>query len=200
MNRPYIISATQLTAQQTDSTTCVNARQTLVTESQHHEMIVQVITVRLIQTQNHGNLRPADGAPTVGGEIWCSFLSTHAFLLGNGQTYATRGVPYYRVSCIFMSRIFHPCKLVPQIHVSHFPPLWHGTAFSCPAISCLAFSASPCIRGTSHGPVCVCLSVRLSQVGVLLKRLKVGSHKQLSPGTLVFWCQRSPRNSTGVTP
>ena len=43
---------------------------------------------------------------TVGGEIWCSFLSTHAFLLGNGQTYATRGVPYYRVSRIFMSRIF----------------------------------------------------------------------------------------------
>ena len=35
-----------------------------------------------------------------------AFLSTHAFLLGNGQTYATRGVPYYRVSRIFMSRIF----------------------------------------------------------------------------------------------
>ena len=31
-----------------------------------------------------------------------------------------------------------------------------------------------CIRGTSHGPV----SVRLSQVGVLLKRLNGGSHKQ----------------------
>ena len=30
------------------------------------------------------------------------------------------------------------------------------------------------IRGTSHGPV----SVRLSQVGVLLKRQNVGSHKQ----------------------
>jgi len=79
----------------------------------------------------------------LGGEIWRSFLSTHAFLLGNGQTYATRGVPYYRVSRIFMSRNFHPCKLVPQIHVSHFPPLQHGAAFSCPAISCLAFSASP---------------------------------------------------------
>ena len=78
----------------------------LVTESQHHEMIVQVITVRLVQTQNHGNFRPADGAPTVGGEIWCSFLSTHAFLLGNGQTYATRGVLYYRASRIFMARIF----------------------------------------------------------------------------------------------
>ena len=41
-----------------------------------------------------------------------------------------------------------------------------------------------CIRGTSHGPVsvCVCLSlcvcVRLSQAGVLLKRQNVGSHKQ----------------------
>ena len=43
--------------------------------------------------------------------------------------YATRGVPYYRVSRIFMSRIFHPCNMVPhfhvpQFHVSHFqrPP------------------------------------------------------------------------------
>ena len=80
---------------------------------------------------------------TVGGEIWFSFLSTHAFLLGNGQTYGTRGVPYFRVSRIFMSRIFHPCNLVPKIHVSHFPPLHSGAAFSCPAISCLAFSASP---------------------------------------------------------
>ena len=62
---------------------------------------------------------------TVGGELWCSYLSTHAFLLGNGQTYATLGVPYYCVSRIFMSRSFHPCKLlphfhVPQVHVSHF--------------------------------------------------------------------------------
>ena len=35
-----------------------------------------------------------------------------------------------------------------------------------------------CIRGTSHGPVSVRQSVRPSQVGVLLKRLNVGSHKQ----------------------
>jgi len=54
----------------------------------------------------------------------------------------------------------------------------------------------------------LCLSVRLcpsvcpSQVGVLLKRLNVGSDKQhhTIPGILVFCCQRSPRNSTGVTP
>jgi len=35
-----------------------------------------------------------------------------------------------------------------------------------------------CIRGTSHGPVSVRPSVRPSQVGVLLKRLNIGSHKQ----------------------
>jgi len=37
------------------------------------------------------------------------------------------------------------------------------------------YRAMLCIRCTSHGPMSVCLS---SQVGVLLKRLNVGSHKQ----------------------
>jgi len=40
------------------------------------------------------------------------------------------------------------------------------------------YRAMLCIRGTSHGPVSVRLSVCPSQVGVLLKRLNVGSHKQ----------------------
>jgi len=42
------------------------------------------------------------------------------------------------------------------------------------------YRAMLCIRGTSYGPVsvCLCLSVCLSQVGVLRKRLNVGSHKQ----------------------
>jgi len=48
------------------------------------------------------------------------------------------------------------------------------------------YRAMLCIRGASHGPVSVCLSVCLSvrlsvcqsQVGVLLKRLNVGSRKQ----------------------
>jgi len=39
-----------------------------------------------------------------------------------------------------------------------------------------------CIRGTSHGPVYLCLSVCLcpclSQAGVLLKRENIGSHKE----------------------
>ena len=48
----------------------------------------------------------------------------------------------------------------------------------------------------------LCLSVCQTQIRVLLKRLNVGSHKITphdSRGTLVFWRQRSPRNSTPVT-
>ena len=65
----------------------------------------------------------------------------------------------------------------------------------CYASAVLAMGLCPSVS------VCVC--VCLSQAGVLLKRQNVGSHKQhhtIPPGTLVFWCQRSPRNSTGVTP
>jgi len=44
------------------------------------------------------------------------------------------------------------------------------------------YRAMLCIRGTIHGPMSVCLSVRPSvrpsQVSVLLKWLNVGSHKQ----------------------
>ena len=48
-------------------------------------------------------------------------------------------------------------------------------AFHCAVVNFHAFyRAILCIRSTSHGPV----SVRLSQVGVLLKRLNVRSHKQ----------------------
>jgi len=39
------------------------------------------------------------------------------------------------------------------------------------------YRAMLCMRGTSHGPVSVCLSVSV-KVGVLLKWLNVGSNKQ----------------------
>jgi len=60
-----------------------------------------------------------------------------------------------------------------------------------------------------HGPVSVCLSVRLSvyhksdtsrcSTKTAKRRItQITPHDR--PGTLVFWRQRSPRNSTGVTP
>ena len=61
-----------------------------------------------------------------------------------------------------------------------------------------------CVRGTSHGPesVCVCLSVSVtsrSSTKTAKRRItKTTPHD--SPGTLDFWCQRSPRSSTVVTP
>jgi len=61
-------------------------------------------------------------------------------------------------------------------------PITHtlrGSLLDCAGINAF-YRAMLCIRGTSHGPVSVrpsvCLSVCPSQVGVLLKRLNVGSH------------------------
>ena len=64
------------------------------------------------------------------------------------------------------------------------------------------------IRGTSHGPVSVCPSVCLSVCLSVTSRCSTKTAKRRitqatphdSAGTLVSWCQRSPRNSTGVTP
>ena len=62
-----------------------------------------------------------------------------------------------------------------------------------------------CMCGTSHGPVsvfciCVCLSVTSRCSTKTAKHRITQTKPHDSPGTLVFWCQRSPRNSTGFTP
>ena len=59
------------------------------------------------------------------------------------------------------------------LHVAQLMPL--PLTISCfSKIQIGFYHAMLCIRGTSRGPVSVCLS----QVGVLLKRQNVGSHKQ----------------------
>jgi len=68
------------------------------------------------------------------------------------------------------------------------------------------YRAMLCIRGTSHGPVSVrlCLSVGPSVTSrsstKMAKRRITQTTPHDSPGTLVFWRQRSSQNSTGVTP
>ena len=70
---------------------------------------------------------------------------------------------------------------------------------SCITLATLASAGISCRR------VSLCLSVRLSQVGVLPKRLNVGSSKQsrttaLQRDSIVFWCRKSRQNSNGVAP
>ena len=70
------------------------------------------------------------------------------------------------------------------------------------------YRAMLCIRGTSHGAVSVRLSDRPSVRPSVTSRCSTKTAKDRitqttphdSPGSLVFCCQRSPRNSTGVTP
>ena len=61
-------------------------------------------------------------------------------------------------------------KIINSMHSSKFKK----QAFPCLYTVFHFYRAMLCIRGTSHGPV----SVRPTQVGVLLKRLNIGSHKQ----------------------
>jgi len=64
------------------------------------------------------------------------------------------------------------------------------------------------IRSTSHGPVSVRLSVSVSLSVSVTSRSSTKTAKRritqttpkVPPGSLVFSCQRSPHNSTGVTP
>jgi len=68
-------------------------------------------------------------------------------------------------------------KLVNNYCVCQRPP---STVPTVRIITDRFYRAMLCIRSTSHGPVSVCarLCLCLSQVGVLLKRLNVGSRKQ----------------------
>jgi len=74
------------------------------------------------------------------------------------------------VICLERGANLHMAQLMPlPLIVSCFSKIQIGF-----------YRAMLCIRGTSHGPVSVCVRVyvRLSQIEVLLKRLNVGSHKQ----------------------
>ena len=93
-------------------------------------------------------------------------------------------------------------------------PVWYHCTPCCPAKKAVHWDAIKrvykqfllCIHGTSHRPVsvrvclCLCLSVTSRSSTKMAKRRITQTTPHDTPGTLVFWCQRSPRNSTGVTP
>ena len=110
---------------------------------------------------------------TVGGEIWCSFSSTHAFLLGNGQTYATRGVPYYRVSRIFMSRIF-------SVPLQCFSGTWYPVSWQMIEMN----------RYDNH--ITLKCSVSVFNHGSLVDRGVVVRERGGTPFRQIFWSRNRP--------
>ena len=96
---------------------------------------------------------------------------------------ATEDGPH-EVQCQMKSRQLY-CVTVQKTSHVHFPIHF--------------YRAMLCIRGTSNGPVSVRLSVTSRCSTKMAKRRITQTIPHDSPGTVVFWCQRSLRNSTGVT-
>jgi len=99
---------------------------------------------------------------------------------------------------------------IARLEQKHKSPVLPYSAYTVLNATSHFYRAMLCIRGTSHGPVSVCLSasvrlsVRLSVTSQCstktAKRRITQTTPHDSPRTLVYRCQRSPRNSTGVTP
>ena len=87
-----------------------------------------------------------------------------------------------------------------SVSIKFYPIICQQGPFS----KLLFYRAMLCIRGSRHGPVSVCLSVRPSVTSRCSTKTAKRRITQTTPhdsqGILVFWCQRSRRNSTGVTP
>ena len=115
------------------------------------------------------------------------------------------------------------CKSAPRSRQTTTPAPHHSVFYRADALPaaqpCQSTEGKQCILingfgqgGTSHGPVSdrpsvrlsVCLSVSPSVTSrsstKTVKRRITQTTPHDSPRTLVFCCQRSPRNSTGVTP
>jgi len=109
---------------------------------------------------------------------------------------------------VILNIAFFPLSfLLPHLHIGSWLTQTNEAVYYVLFVH-VFYRAMLCIRGTSHGPVSVCLSVSLCPSVSVTSRSSTKTAKRRiiqttphdSPETLVFWCQRSPRNSTGVTP
>ena len=77
-----------------------------------------------------------------------SFYITYSVFLRTLMTFFIYITMHFTIAIFFTVKVvlvFHRASF-PYFHVSRFPPLSlasYGVTFSCPAFSCLAFSASP---------------------------------------------------------
>ena len=108
-----------------------------------------------------------------------SALHTHFLPWNHGlQVLRCSNLVYYsapdREWSIVMTTYLSVClKAYLQNYMSDLHQFFVNVTYVCGSVLSDSYRAMLCIRGTSHGPVSVCPS----QVGVLLKRLNVGSHK-----------------------
>jgi len=118
--------------------------------------------------------------------VYVSLSSAETLLKWGGET-NNRLISYYlsNISTKCYQNQFRITKVIAQTR--------RGKRF---------YRAMLCIRGTSHEPmsVSVCLSDTSRSATKTAKRRITQTTPHDSSGTLVFWCQRSPRNSTKVTP
>jgi len=109
-------------------------------------------------------------------------------------------------SCPRVDVVCQACRGLPRLRASGIVPCIISFSRQLPCF----YRAMLCIRSISHGPVsvclsvCLCLSVHLSVTSrsstKMAKRMVTQTTPHDTPGSLVFWSQRSPRNLTGVTP
>ena len=97
-------------------------------------------------------------------------------------------IVYFKVIMSMVSRSFTVLVQTALIYCKNLTNYW------------VFYRAMLCIRGTSHGPVSVRPSVTSRCSTKTAKRRITQTTPHDSPGTLVFGCQRSLRNSTGVSP
>jgi len=82
------------------------------------------------------------------------------------------------------------CRPLPPPGLSYFRPLPVFFTARCYACAVLAMGLCPCLS--------VCLSVTNRSSTKTAKHRITQTKPHNSSGILVFWCQRSPRNLTGV--
>ena len=118
----------------------------------------------------------------------------------------------YVTTCQLIKALDSYLKLI-TINCPYPSVIVQSCNFSQPAVSpfsswfseseCFRFyRAMLCMRGTRHAPVfvCVCVSVTSRCCTKTAKHWITQTTPHDSPGTLVFCCQRTPQNSTAVTP
>ena len=97
-----------------------------------------------------------------------------------------------------------PCKDVDQEKLSVLVTVTSLLQDKMTCISVIVFTAWCYASGVLAMGLCLCLSVCLSVTSrsstKTAKRRITQTTSHDSPGTLVFGCQRSPRNSTEITP